>query len=145
MTTPAVTPVTPLDAPAGATGQLADPFGALRSADAPITTSFASMLGDSTAAVGATDDADDTDGIGRVDASDRVVPVSRLLKLLLILEILGLEVPQWMIRAFKAHGMVDLAQSLVARNRRIRAERDEALAQQQRLAVQAPPPALRFH
>lgn len=63
---------------------------------------------------------------------DAAIPLSELMHMLLLLEVMGLPAPRWMIDAFRAHGMPGLAESLEVRNVQLEAQRVEELRLQHR-------------
>jgi hypothetical protein len=113
-----------------------DPPGALapRTASSgtplrPASTSPASLDGGFQAVL---NDVHATPEVDKPSSDPTLLPLGKLMELLTILLILGLEVPRWMLVQLRAHGLAAFADSLEARNVQIRNERLEERDEQLR-------------
>lgn len=114
--------IDPLGAPAPRTASSGTPLRPASTSPASLGGGFQSVLDD----VHATPDVDES------STDPTLLPLGKLMELLTILLILGLEVPRWMLVQLRAHGLAAFADSLEARNVQLRNERLEERDEQRR-------------
>jgi hypothetical protein len=106
----------PIDAPAGMPSRPAP------TSSAPLDGGFLTVLEDVRA----------TPEVDAPSTDPTLLPLAKLMELLTILLVLGLEVPRWMLVQLRAHGLAAFADSLEARNVQLRNERLEERDEERR-------------